>query len=127
MASTNTQDAYVKALSLQDALCLASSTVNCCFIFCRVIDIRSLQTATRRLAELWRHYSHTEGGSLLSKLGADDLKDLVRIICNLKKKKGDTHSKHSSSKKKMLESNLRVTPLSMKYFTPAINKDEEET
>ena len=67
-----------------------------------------------------------EGGSLLSKLGGDDLKDLVRFICHVEKKKGDTYLKHSSSKKKMLERIARVTPLWTKYFTPPVNEESEE-
>ena len=56
-----------------------------------------------------------EGGSLLSKLGGDDLKDLVRFICHVEKKKGDTYSKHSSSKKKMLNEDENINNIIEQY------------
>jgi hypothetical protein len=63
---------------------------------------------------------------LLSKLSADDLKDLVQIICHLKKQKGDTYLKRSGTKKVIPEMILRATPLWTKYFTPPINGEPEE-
>ena len=61
-----------------------------------------------------------------SKLGANDLKDLVGFICHVEKRKGDTCSKHSSSKQKTLERITRVTPLWMKCFMQPINEESEE-
>jgi len=67
-----------------------------------------------------------EEGSLLTKLDADDLRNLVRFICHVEKKKGGTYSKHSGSKKKMLERIARVKPLWTMYFAPPTTKASEE-
>ena len=62
-----------------------------------------------------------EKGSVLTALSAEDLKHLVRFVCHIKKKKGDTFSKHSGSKKKMQERLAAVEPSWTKYFV----EDEE--
>ena len=42
-----------------------------------------------------------DNGALLTKMDTDDLKHLVRVLCHIKKTKGNTFSKHSGSKKKI--------------------------
>ena len=67
-----------------------------------------------------------DGGSLLTKLGTDDLKDLVWFLCHVKKTKGDTFSKHSGSKKKMRERIAGSEPLWTSYFASSVAEETEE-
>ena len=57
-----------------------------------------------------------EKSSVLTALSADDLKHLVRFVCHIEKKKGDTFSKHSGSTKKMQQRLAAVESSWTKYF-----------
>ena len=67
-----------------------------------------------------------DNGSLLTKIGTDDLRHLVRFLCHIKKTKGDTFSKHSGSKKKMRERIAGSEPLWTSYSASPVAEETKE-
>ena len=67
-----------------------------------------------------------EGGSLLCALRKPELQDIVRFLCCVEKKVGDTYTKHSGSNNKMRQRIAKVSPVWTKYFAPPEEEEEEE-
>ena len=63
---------------------------------------------------------------MLARLDGNELKDIVRFLCHIKKTPGDTLSKHSTSKKKMQDRITSNKPLWLSYFEPIDTKESEE-
>ena len=60
-----------------------------------------------------------DSGSLLTKIGAENLKHLVRFLYHVKKTKGNTFSKHSKNKKNIQERIARSKLLWTSYSRQA--------
>ena len=66
------------------------------------------------------------GRSLLSKLDKTELQDIVRFLCCVEKKVGDTYTKHSGSNNKTRQRISKVSPVWTKYFAPPEEEEEED-
>ena len=64
------------------------------------------------------YLSVKDSGSMLTRLDASDLKDIVLFLCHIKKTPGDTFSKHNMSKRKMQEQIILNKPLCLSLSPP---------
>ena len=72
------------------------------------------------------YLSFEDNGSMLTRLVANNLKDVVHFLFHIKKTPGDTFSKHSTSKNKMQKRIASTKSLWLSYFTPPNTEESQE-